>query len=73
MHDNADVPLMQPSDPDLQHGLYSEYYGGCWDKGGVILQQCGWIRTVCICTRGIGNQDYLSKTKISEKHLLVKM
>ena len=67
MHDNTDVPLTQPSDPDLQKALYSEYYGGCCGKGGVVLQQCGWIRTVPLCTGGIGDQDYLSKTKIFEK------
>jgi hypothetical protein len=67
MHDNTDVPLTRPSDPDLQKALYSEYYGGCVGKGGVVLQQCGWIRTVPLCTGGIGDQDYLSKTKIFEK------
>jgi hypothetical protein len=67
MHDNTDVPLTRPSDPDLQKALYSDYYGGCVGKGGVVLQQCGWIRTVPLCTGGIGDQDYLSKTKIFEK------
>ena len=32
-----------------------------------MLQQCGWIRTVPLYTGGIGDQDYLSKTKIFEK------
>jgi hypothetical protein len=67
MHDNTDVPLTRPSDPDLQKALYSDYYGGCVGKGSVVLQQCGWIRIVPLCTGGIGDQDYLSKTKIFEK------
>jgi hypothetical protein len=68
MHDNTDVPLTRPSDPDLQKALYSDYYGGCVGKGGVVLQQCGSIRTVpLLCTGGIKDQDYLSKTKIFEK------
>jgi hypothetical protein len=55
MHDNTDVPLTRPSDPDLQKALYSDYYGGCVGKGGgVVLQQCGWIRTLPLCTGGIG-------------------
>jgi hypothetical protein len=67
MQDNTNVPLTRPSDPNLQKALYSDYYGGCVGKGCVVLQQCGWIRTVPICTGGIGDQDYLSKTKIFEK------
>ena len=67
MHDNTDVPLPKPSDPDLQKALYSEYYSGCCGKGGVVLQQCGYIRTVPLCTGGIGDQDYLSKTHIFQK------
>ena len=27
-----------------------------------MLLQCGWIKTVPLCTCGIGDQDYLSKT-----------
>jgi hypothetical protein len=67
MDDNTDVPLMRPSDPDLRKALYSDYYGGCVAEDGVVLQQCGWIRSVPLCTGGIGDQDYLSKTKIFEK------
>ena len=58
---------MSPSDPDLQAALYSEYYAMCCGKGGVAVQQCGWIRTLPLCTGAIGDQDYLSKTKTFEK------
>ena len=63
MHDNTNVPLAKPSDPDLQRALFSEYYASCCGKGRVVLQQCGWRRTLPLCTGGIGDQDYLRKTK----------
>ena len=67
MHDNTDVPLTRPSDPDLQKALFSEYYGGCCGKGGVVLHTCGWIRTVPLYSGLIGDQYYLNKTKIFGK------
>ena len=67
MHDNTNVPLMSPSDPDLHNALYSDYYGGCVGKGGVAIQPCGWIRTLPLCTGAIGDQAYLSKTETFEK------
>ena len=67
MHDNTNVPLSAPSDPDLQAIFFSEYYAMCCAKGGVAVQQCGWIRTLPLCTGAIGDQEYLSKTKTFEK------
>jgi hypothetical protein len=67
MHDNTDVPLMKPSNPDEQRAFYSDYYGQCCAKGGVACQLCGYIRTFPLCTGGIGDQDYVEKTKIFEK------
>jgi len=67
MHDNTNVPLLSPQDPDLQAALYSEYYAETCAKGGVAVQQCGYIRTLPLCTGAIGDQDYLSKTETFEK------
>ena len=67
MHDNTNVPLLSPQDPDLHAALYSEYYAETCAKGGVAVQQCGYIRTLSLCTGAIGDQDYLSKTETFEK------
>ena len=41
---------MSSTDPDLYNALYSDYYGGCVGKGGVVIQLCGRIGTcVALC------------------------
>lgn len=67
MHNNTFVLLMSPTDPDLHNALYSDYYGGCVGKGGVVIQLCGWIRTLPLCTGAIGDQANLSKTETFEE------
>jgi len=67
MHDNTDVPLMDASDPDLHRALYSEYYGKCCGKGGTVLQQCGFIQTIPLCTGAINDGGYCDETKIFQK------
>jgi len=59
MHDNTSMPLMRPTDPDLQRALYSCYYAGCVAKGGVSVQLCGWTVTWELATRGIDDSAYV--------------
>jgi len=67
MHDNTNVPLVRPSDPDLQRALYSSYYASCVAKGGVSLQLCGWTVTWDLITGGIDDSAYVKKVGILEK------
>jgi hypothetical protein len=59
MHDNTDVPLVDPSDAELNHTLYSDYYAECCGKGGVALQLLGWIRTLELAMGGISDTNYV--------------
>jgi len=66
MHDNTNVPLMRPSDPDLQRATYSSYYAGCVGKGGVSLQLCGWTRTWPLATGAIDDSAYIKLVNVFE-------
>jgi hypothetical protein len=60
MHDNTDVPLIDPSAAELNTiALYSDYYAECCGKGGVALQLLGWIRTLELATGGISDTNYI--------------
>ena len=67
MHNNTDVPLMQPSDPQLQWALYSQYNGRCIANGGIAIQPCGWICTWELCTGGINDSRYVKMVTIFDK------
>ena len=64
MHDNTNIRLPEPSDPDLYRALRLEYYDMCCAKGGIALQQCGWIRNIPLCTGAISDQGYLKETEV---------
>jgi len=66
LHDNTNVPLMRPSDPDLQRAMYSSYYAGCVGKGGVSLQLCGWTRTWPLATGAIDDSAYIKLVNVFE-------
>lgn len=59
--------MMDPSDPDFNRALFNKYYEMCCGKGGVAVQQCGWIRSFHLCTGGIDDSHYLEVTKILER------
>jgi hypothetical protein len=59
MHDNTNVPLVDPSDPDIYRSLRSEYYAMCCAKGGIALQLCGWIRATELMTGAVGDSEYV--------------
>jgi len=63
---NTNVPLMRPSDPDLQRAMYSSYYAGCVGKGGVSLQLCGWTRTWPLATGAIDDSAYIKLVNVFE-------
>ena len=64
MHDMTNVPLMQPSDAELNRALWNAYYGGCCGKGGIFTQMCGWEGTLELFTGAIGDSDYIKLSKI---------
>lgn len=66
-HDSTNIPLQDPSDPDLYRSLRNEYYGMCCGKGGVAIQQCGWIRTFPLMTGAMGDSEYIVKARVLEK------
>lgn len=41
MHDNTNLHLMAPSNSDLNHSLYLDYYSAACAKAGTVLQRCG--------------------------------
>lgn len=66
-HDSTNVALQKPTDADLQRALHNDYYGMACGKGGVAIQQCGWIRTYPLMTGGIGDSEYVVESEILKK------
>ena len=65
-HDNTGIPINKPSDAFAQRLTYSAYYAGNVGKGGVFVQQCGWLGTFELYPGAILDSDYLNKTGILE-------
>ena len=64
MHDMTDVPIDQPGDSELNRATFSKYYGGNCGKGGIFTQLCGWEGTLELFTGGIGDSEYVEKSRI---------
>jgi hypothetical protein len=74
MHDNTSTPLIKFSHPDTQRACWLDYYADTVAKGGIAIQPLGWIRTLPLCTGGIGDSSYCTWTRWrflrSKKNLL---
>ena len=66
MWDMTDLPIPKPSDAEMQSNTHSTYYGGNVAKGGISLQQCGWIRLALLWQGGITDTDYIIRARILE-------
>ena len=66
MHDMSDLSLDNPTDAELNRALYNDYYNGCCGKGGIFSQPCGWEGTHELFSGGIGDSDYIRRSKILE-------
>lgn len=64
MWDMTDLPIAKPSDAEMQSNTHSSYYGGNVAKGGIALQQCGWIRVSELWQGGITDTDYIVRAGI---------
>jgi hypothetical protein len=66
MWDMTDLPIPKPSDAEMQSHTHSSYYGGNVAKGGISLQQCGWIRLALLWQGAITDSDYIIRAGILE-------
>jgi DDE superfamily endonuclease len=66
MWDMTDLPISKPSDAEMQSNTHSSYFGGNVAKGGISLQQCGWIRLALLWQGGITDSDYIIRAGILE-------
>jgi hypothetical protein len=66
-HDNTNVPLLAPSDADLNRSLFSDYYNETCAKGGTALQRCGWILAIELATGRIPDSVYIELVEIFEE------
>ena len=65
-HDNTGIDIATPSNSLLQRITYSSYYGGNVAKGGVFIQQCGWIGAYDLYPGAMSDSDYFINTGILE-------
>ena len=64
MWDMTNIVIPKPGDADLQRRTYSKYYGQNCFKGGIGLQQSGWIRTHDLWTGAVSDTTYQQKSGI---------
>ena len=67
MWDMTDLPIPKPSDAETQSNTHSTYYGGNVAKGGISLQQCGWIRLALLWQGAVTDSDYILCARILEQ------
>jgi hypothetical protein len=65
--DMTNFPIPKPSDADMQRLTYSKYYGMNCFKGGIGLQQCGWISVQDLWTGAVSDTMYQEKSGIFEQ------
>ena len=66
-HDNTGIEIIKPSDSFQQRITYSSYYSGNVGKGGVFVQQCGWMGGFELYPGAISDTEYLNNTGILEE------
>jgi hypothetical protein len=65
MHDNTNIgALPKPSASELNAATWSQYYASNTCKGGVAIQDDGWIRSFEPYVGAIGDSQYVDETKI---------
>lgn len=70
MHDMTNIPLTQPSEPELNRALWNSYYNQPCAKGGIFTQLCGWEGTIELFVGSTGDSDYVRLSKLlEEQHL----
>lgn len=60
------ISMPKPGDAQMQRLTYSSYYANNVFKGGIGLQQCGWILTHNLLTGYVSNTAYQEKSGIFE-------
>lgn len=65
MHDNTNIgTIPKPSATELNAATWSQYYASNTCKGGVAIQDDGWIRSFEPYVGAISDSLYVEKTKI---------
>jgi hypothetical protein len=65
--DMTNVVIPKPSDAEMQRLSHSKYYSCNCFKGGIGLQNCGWIITHNLWTGCVSDTDYQAKSGIFKK------
>jgi hypothetical protein len=63
----TDLPIPKPADAEMQSHTHSSYYGGNVAKGGIGLQQCGWICAETLWQGAVTDTDYVLRAEILEQ------
>ena len=64
--DMTSIHMPKPSDATIQRLTFSYYYASNCFKGGIGLQQCGWIRVHDLWTGCVYDTSYQEKSGIFE-------
>lgn len=64
--DMTSISMPKPSDATMQRLTYSPYYAANCFKGGIGLQQCGWIRVHDLWTGCVSDTKYQEESGIFE-------
>ena len=64
--DMTNISMPKAGDSQMQRLTFSSYYNENCFKGGIGLQQCGWIRTHNLWTGCVSDTSYQEKSGILE-------